>query len=147
MAEKKEIELVKVLSEQERILDSMLEEQMRIHECVVKRSWEGLEEYISKISKLGNEFSTCDRFRDKIAPISENIYFAPEVKDVFLRVKTKLSKSKIENDALRQYVSATRKFISEVMDECVSEQRNDIYSSNGTFRKNYGQSIIVNSSI
>ncbi|MCQ2242172.1 hypothetical protein [Treponema sp.] len=147
MAEDKEMELISVLNEQERILDSMLSEQNRIHECVVKRSWEGLEQYVMNINELGGEFSKVDNFRDRIASVSDDIYFKPEVKDVFLRVKSKLSKSKIENDALARYVNATKTFISEVMDNCVSQQRNDIYSSNGTMRKNYAQSIVINRSV
>lgn len=147
MAEDKEMELISVLNEQERILDSMLSEQNRIHECVVKRSWEGLEQYVMNINELGGEFSKVDNFRDRIASVSDDIYFRPEVKDIFLRVKNKLSRSKIENDALAKYVSATRTFISEVMEECTSQQRNDIYSPNGTMRKNYAQSIVINRSI
>ena len=147
MADDKEMELISVLNEQERILDSMLDEQSRIHECVVKRSWEGLEQYVMTINELGGEFSRVDNFRDRIASVSDDIYFKPEVKDVFLRVKNKLSKSKIENDALAKYVNATKAFISEVMDNCISQQRNDIYSSNGTMRKNYAQSIVINRSV
>lgn len=147
MADDKEMELISVLNEQERILDSMLDEQSRIHECVVKRSWEGLEQYVMTINELGGEFSRVDNFRDRIASVSDDIYFKPEVKDVFLRVKNKLSKSKIENDALAKYVNATKAFISEVMDNCISQQRNDIYSSNGTMRKNYVQSIVINRSV
>lgn len=147
MADDKEMELISVLNEQERILDSMLDEQSRIHECVVKRSWEGLEQYVMTINELGGEFSRVDNFRDRIASVSDDIYFKPEVKDVFLRVKNKLSRSKIENDALAKYVNATKAFISEVMDNCISQQRNDIYSSNGTMRKNYAQSIVINRSV
>lgn len=147
MAEEKEIELISVLNEQERILDSMLEEQDKVHECVVKRSWEGLEQFVLAINELGTEFSRADAFRERIASVSDSIYFQPEVKDVFLRVKTKLSKSKIENDALAKYVSATKKFISEVMDECASQQHNELYSPNGTFRKKYAQSVVINRSI
>lgn len=147
MADDKEMELISVLNEQERILDSILDEQSRIHECVVKRSWEGLEQYVMTINELGGEFSRVDNFRDRIASVSDDIYFKPEVKDVFLRVKNKLSKSKIENDALAKYVNATKAFISEVMDNCISQQRNDIYSSNGTMRKNYAQSIVINRSV
>lgn len=147
MADDKEMELISVLNEQERILDSMLSEQNRIHECVVKRSWQGLEQYVMNINELGGEFSRIDSFRDSIATVSEDIYFRPEVKDVFLRVKSKLSRSKVENDALAKYVSATKKFISEVMDNCVAQQRNDIYSPNGTMRKNYAQSIVINSCV
>ena len=147
MADDKEMELISVLNEQERILDSMLDEQSRIHECVVKRSWEGLEQYVMTINELGGEFSRVDNFRDRIASVSDDIYFKPEVKDVFLRVKNKLSKSKIENDALAKYVNATKAFISEVMDNCISQQPNDIYSSNGTMRKNYAQSIVINRSV
>ena len=147
MAEDKEMELISVLNEQERILDSMLSEQSRIHECVVKRSWEGLEQFVMNINELGGEFSKVDNFRDSIASVSDDIYFRPGVKDVFLRVKSKLSKSKIENDALARYVNATKAFISEVMDNCISQQCNDIYSSNGTMRKNYAQSIVINRSV
>lgn len=147
MAEDKEMELISVLNEQERILDSMLDEQNRIHECVVKRSWEGLEQYVMNINELGGEFSKVDNFRDSIASVSDDIYFKPDVKDVFLRVKNKLSRSKIENDALAKYVNATKTFIAEVMDNCVSQQRNDIYSANGTMRKNYAQSIVINRSV
>lgn len=147
MAENREIELISVLNEQERILDSMLKEQDKIHECVVSRLWNGLEQYVLNVNELGNEFSKVDQFREKIASVSEDVYFAPEVKDVFLRVKSKLSKSKIENDALAKYVGATKQFITEVMDECISQQRNDVYTSGGAMRRNYGSSIVINASV
>ena len=166
MADDKEMELISVLNEQERILDSMLDEQSRIHECVVKRSWEGLEQYVMTINELGGEFSRVDNFRDRIASVSDDIYFKPEVEGMIIpasevkiikpqkvskeseqSIKNKLSKSKIENDALAKYVNATKAFISEVMDNCISQQRNDIYSSNGTMRKNYAQSIVINRSV
>ena len=147
MAEEKQTKLLGVLSEQERILDSMLEEQDKVHECVARRAWDGLEEYVMNISELGHEFYEADKQRDKIARVSESIYLAPEVRDVFLRVKTKLSKSKVENDALAKYVRATKQFISRVMDDCACKQRNEIYSPNGSFRKNFAQSVVVNTSV
>ncbi len=140
------IELESILNEQERILDSMLKEQDKIHECVVKRVWDGLEKYIHNMSVLGSEFSKIDAYREKLASVSDDIYFSSEIRDVFLRVKSKLSKSKVENEALSKYVGATKNFITAVMEECIASQRNDVYTSNGSMRRNYGNSIVINAS-
>lgn len=141
--------LVDVLSQEERILDSMLEEQNRVHNSVVSRSWEGLEKTVGVINELGTRFSKTDLRREQIADISDDVYFDRDVRDVFLRVKQKLSKSKIENDALAKYVAATKSFISAVMDDCASQQNNNVYSYDGSMKRSgYAtQSIVVNKSI
>lgn len=140
------MELISVLNEQERILDSMLSEQNRIHECVVKRSWDGLERYVLKINELGMEFSEVDQMRERLVSDDKNIYLQPEVRDVLTRVRSKLVKSKVENDALSKYVRATKEFITEVMDECASQQRSTLYSPNGFVRNGYAQSVVINTS-
>ena len=145
MADEKEMELISVLNEQDRILDSMLDHQRRIYNCVVSKSWDGLESCVQHVNELGNDFAKVDSFREKIAPVSNSIYFAPSVRDVFLRVKTKLARSKVESQSLGKYVGAAKEFIETVMDECTSQQHSSVYTSTGSMKKNYGQSIVINS--
>lgn len=139
--------LVEALLTEERILDSMLEKQSRVHDCVVKRSWEGLEDAVIGINELGARFSKADLMRQRIADVSNDVYFDKDVRDVFFRVRTKLSKSKIENDALARYVSATKSFITAVMDDCAIQQNNNVYSCDGSMKRSYAQSVVVNKSI
>jgi len=140
----KEIELISVLNEQERILDSMLSEQKRIHDCVVTKTWDGLERYVLKINELGTEFSDADTLRERLVEGDRNICLNPEVSEVLFRVRSKLVKSKVENDALSKYVAATREFITEVMDQCVAQQRSTVYTPKGIIKKGYAQSVVIN---
>lgn len=140
----REKELVAVLKNQDEILDCMLVEQQKIHDCVKNRNWNSLEDSLSHMESYSDAFVKLDEERMVISKDDSDMYFLPEVAPVLASVRTKLSKSKIENEALSGYVHATQDFLDEVLDNCVPQQRNTLYTNKGYLKKPERQSMIVN---
>lgn len=140
----RENELVAVLKNQDEILDCMLIEQQKIHDCVKSRNWNSLEDSLSHMEAYSDAFVKLDEERMIISKDDNDMYFLPEVAPVLASVRTKLSKSKIENEALSGYVHATQDFLDEVLDNCVPQQRNTLYTNKGYLKKPERQSMIVN---
>lgn len=143
MDEKKIEELRRVLSAQNELLGCMLEEQAKIHNEVRNRNWADLQKSISDMNAFSDAFVQLDERRVSMVGQERSIYFLPEVQDLFVEVRTKLSKSKIENEALSRYVDATRSFINGVMEECVPRDRNTLYGSNGKIIRPKADSVFL----
>lgn len=124
-------QLIEVLREQDSILDSMLHYQKEIHQAMKERNWVELQNCIYEVRILSDKFVASDQKRESLSAGNKGIYYDKDVQGVFTQVRTKLSRSKIENDALNKYVDTTRAFIEGVLDECVPSKKNMIYNSKG----------------
>ena len=142
--EEKTKELWKVLFSQNEVLDCMLQEQALIHNEVKNRNWVELQNSISKMSAYGDEFVELDSRRINLSGGDFNLFYTEELSDLFAMVRTKLVKSKIENEALSKYVSATRAFINGVIDECVPQNRNILYGPDGRLTRPRAESVVLN---
>lgn len=140
----KENELLAILKNQDEILDCMLREQDVIHECVRNRTWNTLEDSLSNMETYSDAFVKLDDERMIVSKDNSDMYFLPEIAPVLASVRTKLTKSKIENEALSNYVHATQDFLDEVLDECVPQDRNTLYTNKGYLKKPEHQSLLVN---
>lgn len=140
----KENELLSILKNQDQILDCMLREQDVIHECVKNRTWSTLEDSLSNMEIYSDAFVKLDDERMNVSKDNSDIYFLPEIAPVLASVRTKLTKSKIENQALSNYVHATQDFLDEVLEECVPQERNTLYTNKGYLKKPERQSLLVN---
>lgn len=136
--------LVKILGAQNELLDCMLLEQTEIHENVIQRNWNKLEANISRFDAFSNAFVELDENREKAAGNDRSIYFNPQVQPLLVQVRTKLAKSKIENQALKVYVDSTQEFISGVLEECVPQERNTLYTPYGQIVKPQANSLVLN---
>lgn len=137
-------ELKKILELQDKKLDELLLVQQELHDDVRKRSWVDLERELSRIRGLSDDFVALDERRSSIDGGNRELYLHKEIRDVVKNVRSKLLKSKIENKALSTYVQAGCRFIREVIDECVPQQRNVLYSRKGLVRKSATSSLVVN---
>ncbi|MCH5291790.1 MAG: hypothetical protein J1D88_08585 [Treponema sp.] len=146
MAEDKEAKLVQILTAQNELLDGMLEEQRKVHDTVKERRWAELEDCISRMGTLGDSFVELDQKREELVAGNRELYFRPAVEDLFATVRSKLSRSRIENHALSAYVHATQDFIYGVLDYCIPQQRNTRYTYDGRLVKPQAQSMVVNAS-
>lgn len=136
-------EIIGILEKQNSILDEMIECQKKIHDDVMNRNWIALEDDIQNVRLCSDSFVVQDAKREEVVGTDKNIYYTPEVEPLYTSVKSKLTRSKVENAALSTYVNATRSFIDGVLTECIPQERNVLYSPKG-IRKTYASSVLVN---
>ena len=139
----KKTELIKVLQSQDELLDSILNEQDKMHANVKSRNWESLQDSISALHRMSDTFVELDQQRELIADEDKHIYYEPSVESLFVSLRTKLAKSKIENEALRTYVTTTKDFIGNVIEECFVKTATT-YSPAGKLVKPEVGNVLVN---
>ena len=140
----KESTLVQIMNAQNELLDCILEEQSKMHETVKNRQWHELETCLSHLEAYSDAFVSLDNKRETLVSFHKEMYFLPAVEPIFTAVRSKLSKSKIENQALSSYVQATQSFLTGVLEQCVPQNRNTLYTKQGAIKKPEMQSVVVN---
>lgn len=143
MAENVEKELCEILTKQDLLLDSMLKVQSDIHQNIREKNWVDLEKNIHQSKLISDSFVELDSRRDALVEDNVELYFTESVLPVFTSVRSKLSKSKIENSALAAYVNTTKKFIQDFMDDCADSKKATTYSPYGMVKPDL-QSVMVN---
>ncbi|MBP5358730.1 MAG: hypothetical protein J6Y69_06050 [Treponema sp.] len=143
IAESGENELLQILIAQNDVLDCMLTQQKKIHDSVKERKWVELENCINSMQAYSDAFVNLDQCRENFVGDNKDLYLMPEVRDVFASVRTKLSKSKIENNALATYVSSTREFVDGVLENCVPQSRTKVYGRNGKIIRPTAESVVL----
>jgi hypothetical protein len=141
---KRKDDLLNILSKQNDLLDLILAQQNEIHNCVMNKKWVGLEDSINLINHLSDEFVKLDTTRDVIVSENKDLYHDKDVSDIIFKVRSKLSKSKIENQALATYLNTAKTFVSEVLDECIPHHRSVVYTKDGNIKKPGVSSIVIN---
>ncbi len=141
--EKTKVVLKIILASQEELLDGMLYEQSCIHKSVQERRWEGMEGHMSRMEAYGKGFLDLDQKRESLGDYKE-LLNDKEISDLVSNVRSKLVKSRIENDALTTYVKATQEFVTGVIESCASRERNTVYTRFGNVKKPAVQSVVVN---
>lgn len=139
----KKTELIKVLQSQDELLDSILSEQNKMHSNVKERDWESLQDSISALRRMSDSFVELDQQREMLTEADSHIYYEPSVEPLFVSLRTKLTKSRIENDALRTYVTTTKDFIGNVIEECFVKTATT-YSPAGKLVKPEVGNVLVN---
>lgn len=145
-ASDKKSKLLEVLKSQDALLDNILKEQGRLHKDVKKRNWDDLQNTLERLRNMSDIFVNLDAEREKLVGSERNLYYEDEIEGVFSSLRSKLTKSKIENEALRSYVSTTKDFISNVLEECYEKESSSYssYSANGSKIKGDVGSMLVN---
>ena len=132
-----------ILNKEEELLDSLTEKQAEFKVAVMKKNWEKLTSVINKINVQTDDFVELDAQREEM----QNEMRAKELKPYSEKLGTlraKLLKWKIENQALEKYVSITKDFIKEVVDNALPQSGNKVYSKRGMIVQPQPQSIVVN---
>lgn len=139
--EKKQ-KLIKVMQEENALLDKILKAQTVLHNCVKEKNWEELNKNIEDLQNLSDKFVELEEKRTELAEqVGKD---DAEVRPVLSEVRGKLQRSKIENRALNEYISTTRKFLQGVFDEVVPQRRNKRYSNKGEIVKPELSSVVLN---
>lgn len=136
-------ELLQILNAQNDILDCMLTQQKKIHDNVRERKWIELESNLTNMRAYSDAFVNLDQCRENFVGEHTDLYLTPDVEPVFVSVRTKLSRSKIENSALATYVQSTQEFVEGVLQECIPQKRNTLYTRTGKIVKPVQESVVV----
>ena len=138
--------LLELLKTEDALLDNILKEQGKLHKDVKKRNWDSLQETLERLRKLSDNFVILDEEREKLVAGNRNLYLQKDVEPVFTRLRGKLTRSKVENEALRTYVGTTKDFIGKVLEECYQKESSEFsaYSANGSKVKGEFGSMLVN---
>lgn len=151
------IQLNDILLKQNDLLTVILTEQRYIRETVTNRDWDRLDAAIHRIQLLTDEFSELEENRlNIIRSFTKNenldIYqishlFSKELRqsllESFRMMRQKLAVSKIENDAISEYIRITKDFLQEVFDTAVPKARAAVYSNKGKITQTMPESIIL----
>jgi len=135
-------EFSNILTEEDKILDTLAEKQQVLRKSVVEKDWEVLIDLISEVNKLSDSFQRYDVRRDEI----QEQLKSSELKPFFERLamlRTKLLKCKVENQVISNYVNVTREFIAEVVNKALPQTRNKNYTKYGTITQTQTSSVLV----
>lgn len=130
-----------ILSKENETLDSILTKQDELKNYVTNRNWEKLIKVISEINMLSDSFNQIDNLRDEFAKkmiAEEKAIYSSKISEL----RSKLTKSKVQNETLSKYISITRGFIQNVMEKAIPQARSKIYSKKGIVQ-NQPQSVVL----
>lgn len=129
-----------ILDQEDKILDEVLENQKLLHKAVSEKKWEPLKDLISTINLLSEDFQKIDLCRDEI----QSQLKTDELKPYFEKIsslRSKLLKSKVENQALEKFISVTRGFVQGIIDTVIP-RGNKVYTKKGIVQ-NQPQSVVL----
>lgn len=138
--------LIDVMQRENELLDRILETQTELHDFVREKNWECLSEKLAALQDLSDTFADLEEERETLCELIDmrtDSDFSP----VLTEVRGKLQRSKIENHALNEYISTTRKFLQGVFDSVVPQRRNVLYSKNGKIVRPELSGVAVNISL
>ncbi len=150
--------IYKTLVSQSDVLSAIIVQQQIVRSAVTSKNWNQLQDAVSVVNQLSKDFVALEAKRleeclklhqgnpDDIFAIANMV--SPELKKcilgMFHQVRQKLVVSKIENDAINEYIRITQEFLQGVFDNVLPQRRNKIYSSKGDVIKNRPKAVILN---
>lgn len=150
-----------ILLNQNAVLAEIITQQRILRTAVTAKDWKRVERAGFDINALAERFSylenermqvfkqLCSEKPDDIFEVARDLppAFRRPVIEAFHQVRQKLAVSKIENEALNEYIRITRNFLQEVFDSVLPQRRNTLYSSAGTVVKVQPESVVLNTII
>ena len=162
MDKKAAADLLAILTSQNELLDTMIQMQKLVRQAVTEKNWVDLDNSLFKLNELTEGFTQLESKREELCcqicgvsgsqqvpGMHQVSTMLPEdlrlvVKDVLHQVRRKLSASKVENDALNDYIRITKEFLQEVFDSVIPKNRNTVYSSSGSVIKPVPENLLIN---
>lgn len=150
-----------ILLNQNAVLAEIITQQRILRTAVTAKDWKQVERAGFEVNALAERFSylenermqvfkqLCSEKPDDIFEVARDLppAFRRPVIEAFHQVRQKLAVSKIENEALNEYIRITRNFLQEVFDSVLPQRRNTLYSSAGTVVKLQPESVVLNTII
>lgn len=135
-------QFLEILKKQTLLLDEILEEQGKIHSFVCKKLWLELEASLKKMQVLTDGFAELDGLREgfdgKLNPYADS-----EISGALREVKSRLLKSKIQTEVLKEHLRVTQGFLKGIFDNALPERRNLTYSRYGKIVSSGLQNVVV----
>ena len=107
------LKIEQILNNQNTLLDIILAEQVKIRQAVMEKNWMKLQECIETIREKTDVFVELEKDREALASAvdAEKIAGFESVAKAESAVRGKLLKSKVENNALGNYVKIVKDFV------------------------------------
>ncbi len=135
-------EFASILNEEENLLNTLNDRQVFLRAAVTDKNWMNLLDIISEINTISDSFQKCDVKRDSIQENLKSEQLKPFM-DQIGRIRSKLLKCKVQNQALSEYVVLTRQFIQRVVEEALPQTRNKNYTRYGMVKQPEPSSVLV----
>ncbi len=119
--------LYSLMKKQSDILDEILQEQNLVRKSVVARDWDTLQKSLNVIGDYSSAFCSLECERESFSDESA-------FPDLRRELKSKLLKSKIENDSLNEYLKITNDFLQGLFDNVIPNRRNVLYCTTGILK-------------
>lgn len=133
------MDLTQILTQQNELMDQILDSQKALRKSVVDRSWIDLQKSTALLNDLSAKFKVLDLSRSNCEQEA-----GPVEKVLISQIRSKLLKSRIENTALTDYVKITQGFVQNILEKAVPNRRSVVYSKNGTIVKSQPSSVVLN---
>ncbi|MBE6352337.1 MAG: hypothetical protein E7060_05285 [Treponema bryantii] len=131
-----------ILIEEDKLLNEMILKQQELRKTVANKDWQSLLSVISQINLISDSFQKLDTKRDELqSELTREEYknYLPKLGEL----RRKLTKCKVENHSLSEYVNVTKDFIQSVIDDALPQKRAKVYSRDGNIVKNQPQSVVL----
>ncbi len=139
----KKSQIIELLNKENKKLNIILTEQSNVYNCVKNKNWIDLSSALENLNKLSDEFYKLDCKREEFFTKQSEILKDNQISNLVFELKNKLIKSRIENDALNSYVNTCSKFINGILDECIPQQKNTLYTKSGSIKKPAVHSVLI----
>lgn len=140
-------QIIDLLNKENKKLNSILTGQSTVYNCVKTKNWIDLSFALENLNKLSDEFYKLDCKREEFFSRQSEDFKDKEISNLIFELKNKLIKSKIENDALNSYVNTCSKFINGILDECIPQQKNTLYTKSGSIKKPAMHSVLIDKTL
>lgn len=130
--------------------------QAGVKQAALNREWADFEARMDELKAIGGEFEELDERRVRLFGGEADFYaqcarFPEEQRrtlaECFRRLKAEITKIRLENDALLQYIGETRTVIAGALDILFPERRGRLYSRRGMQVQADMRSMVFNKSL
>ena len=155
--------LYRTLGDQSALLDEILSAQRQVRVSVTEKQWADLDNILYRLGNLAETFCELEHTRiSSCAALSGqedcdgDIFIAVRslsepnrnaILKIFSEVRSKLSKSKIDNESLNAYIRVAREFLQGIFDKVIPERRNTVYSNKGSVVKSRPECLVLDAVI
>ena len=131
-----------VLVSENKLISDVLCRQQALRDAVNNKDWTALMDAAGDVNEMMDAFNELDKEREELA--LGGLQEDAETYGLLAEIRGKLVKSRIENEALSDYISITREFVKGIIDTAVPQSRNRLYSRNGYVVQPQPESVVVN---
>ena len=131
-----------VLVSENKLISDVLCRQQALRDAVNNKDWTALMDAAGDVNEMMDAFNELDKEREELA--LGGLQEDAETYGLLAEIRGKLVKSRIENNALADYISITREFVKGIIDTAVPQSRNRLYSRNGYVVQPQPESVVVN---